>query len=325
MVHSNPTSIDRFGIVLNPASGRGKGGRLEAELCARLDQVAPQSWSLVKTTAKGDAARCIQELTALGCTRIASAGGDGTLTECLEALMPTDIPLGVIPLGTGNDFGRQIGVRTLSEGLDALVSGQVILADVGEANGKPFLDTIACGFDSAVGQRVNEGFRHLKGTAAYIGAVVSTLRTYKCSDMEVEVDGEVRRGRAMLCAVCNCRSYGGGLNVAPNASIADGLLDVVIVQEMSKARFLMQFPKVFKGTHLGLPEVKSWKAREVSIQSDPPIRWMRDGEMEDFTPLKITVNQASRPILCLEITVEDGEGRREVGRGGRRSASRGSR
>lgn len=285
-----------IGIVLNPAAGRGRGAKIRSAIEEELAK-HPQEWRILATSGPGDGARCTQELIAAGAARIGVAGGDGTLSECLPVMQDSSIPLGVIPLGTGNDFGRHIGVRTWRQGLETLIAGSPERIDIGLVNGRPFLDTVACGFDSAVGQRVNEGSHFLKGTAAYLAAVIATLASYRCSEMTIRVDGEAWSGRAMLCAVCNCRSYGGGLNVAPHASITDGLLDVVVVQEMSKLRFLMQFPKVFRGSHLDLPEVRHWQGTQIQIESNPPIRYLRDGELEGFTPGEIEILPARQLMM----------------------------
>jgi diacylglycerol kinase (ATP) len=285
------------GVVFNSNAGRGRATALRTELERRLEEAFPDDWALAPTERAGDGGRQTARLLDAGATRIASAGGDGTLSECLAALMDTRIPLAVIPVGTGNDFGRQVGIRTLDEAIWNLRDDNIVDVDVGLAGGKPFLDTLACGFDSAVGQRANEGFRYLKGTAAYVGAIASTLRRYEAVEMEVNVDGKVWSGRAMLAAICNCRSYGGGFQVAPEASITDGLLDVVVVERMSKARFVCQLPKVMKGRHMSLPEVHHWTGKSVKLSVYPPIRWMLDGELQGDTPVQVEIAPARRPMV----------------------------
>lgn len=285
------------GVVFNPNAGRGRAAALRSELERRLDEAYPDDWVLLTTERHGDGVRRTTELLAKGARRIVSVGGDGTLSECLAALMDTEVPLAVIPVGTGNDFGRHVGVHTLDEAIWNLRDDNVVDIDVGIANGKPFIDTLACGFDSAVGQRVNEGFRYLKGTAAYVGAIASTLRRYQPVEMEITVDDHRWTGRAMLAAVCNCRSYGGGFKVAPGASIVDGLLDVVVVESMPKSRFVCQLPKVMKGQHMNLPEVHHWAGKKVRLVADPPIRWMLDGELQDTTPVDVEVAPARRPMV----------------------------
>lgn len=285
-----------IGVVFNPHAGQGKAGKHLRDLQQALDRIAPGNWTLASTQGKGDASRLAAEFKADGADVIAAAGGDGTLTECLQTIHGSGVPLALLPFGTGNDFGRQIGVRTMEDGVEALAAGTIVNVDVGMAGDHLYLDTFACGFDSAVGQRVNKGYRFLSGTAAYLAAVVSTLRTYKAAEIEVQLDDTAWSGRAMLVTVANCRTYGGGLKVAPQASITDGFLDVIIVEAMSPVRFLTQFPKVVRGSHIGLPEVHHWQAKRVAISSEPGICWMTDGELRQMTPVVIEGRWASQPF-----------------------------
>ena len=285
-----------IGVVFNPHAGQGKAGKHLRDLQEELERIAPGNWRIASTKGKGDASRLAAEFKEDGAEVVAAAGGDGTLTECLQTIHGSGVPLALLPFGTGNDFGRQIGVRTIEDGVRALVERTIVNVDVGMAGDHLYLDTFACGFDSAVGQRVNEGYRFLSGTSAYLAAVVSTLRTYRAAKIEIKLDDTTWSGQAMLVTVANCRTYGGGLKVAPRASITDGMLDVIVVEAMSPVRFLTQFPKVMRGTHIDLPDVHCWQAKRVVISADPGVCWMTDGELRQMTPVVIEGRWASQPF-----------------------------
>jgi diacylglycerol kinase (ATP) len=151
------------------------------------------------------------------------------------------------------------------------------------------LNIAGVGFDASVAQRINDGFRFLKGTTAYLAAVLQCLASYRPVRLTIAVDGETFETSAMLCAVANARYYGGGMKIAPNASVDDGLIDVVVVGGISKPEFLRQFPRVFKGTHLSHPAVKCLRGRTVRIDSSEPIPVLADGEIVGLPPAEFEI------------------------------------
>src|SRR6185503_970982 len=121
----------------------------------------------------------------------------------------------------------------------------------------------------AVADRINKGFRNLRGTTAYLAAVFQTLMSYRATNLKIVVDGKKIETRAMLCALANARCYGGGMVVAPKAELQDGLLDLVLVKELGKLEFLINFPKVMKGAHLSHPKVTHLTFKKLEMESDP--------------------------------------------------------
>lgn len=220
-----------------------------------------------------------------GADVVAAAGGDGTVGEVVNGLIGSPAALAVLPMGTGNDFARSLGIgNDLNIAAEALAYGNRRRVDVGKCNDGYFINVAGCGFDAEVAWAVNHGFRRLRGTAAYLAGVLKTLASFRPFELSLQVDGTEYRTKAMLVAVANAQMYGGGMKVAPNADFADGLFDVVVVRDMSKLAFLRAFPNVFKGTHITHPRVAVYRGRSVRIAADRPVQVLADGEEVGQTP-----------------------------------------
>src|SRR5262249_1470160 len=203
-----------------------------------------------------------------------------------------------LPLGTGNDFSRHLGLDTnLERAVDTLFKGAPKAVDVGETQGRYFLNVAGCGFDAVVAERVNRGYRHLHGTSAYVAGVLQGLSTYKPASFLITIDGQERTTRAMLCTVANSRSYGGGMIVAPEASIEDGLFDICLLKSCGKLEFMMAFPRVFKGTHTSHPKVEMARASHVRVETDPPLPVLVDGDVVGTTPAEFTIHQRAIRVM----------------------------
>lgn len=246
------------------------------------------------TTGPATARAQAAALAGQGVQVVAAAGGDGTIGQVMQGVLGSTASLAVVPLGTGNDTSRMLGFGTdWRAAVAATAAGKTLTIDVahwqkGDHEGH-FINAAGCGFDAAVAERINHGYRWLRGTGAYIGAVVQTLLTYQATELTIEVDGEQMRDKAMLCALANARSYGGGMNIAPTADLTDGFLDLVFVGEVGKADFLKTFPRVFKGTHLSHPAVKHRQFQRLTIESHPPAPFLVDGELLAPGPVTVTV------------------------------------
>jgi diacylglycerol kinase (ATP) len=159
------------------------------------------------------------------------------------------------------------------------------------------MNIAGCGFDSMVAERINRGFRGLRGKTAYLAGMLATLASYRPSQLSLRVDGVEITTPAMLCAIANARCYGGGIQVAPMASILDGVLDLVIVGEFGRIEFLRAFPQVLKGTHLKHPKVRHFPFRKLEISSSPPIPFLVDGELVGAVPTRVEVVPGALKIV----------------------------
>jgi diacylglycerol kinase (ATP) len=301
----NPPSQERRRIVviLNPKAGRGQGSARKAELAALLTagaRAVGAEWKIVETQAAGSAIeltrQAVREGTADFATVVAAAGGDGTLNEVVNGLVGShpiglEAVCGLVPLGTGNDFARCIGLGTdLKRSVENLFHGTPCPVDVGNAGERWFLNIAGCGFDALVADRINRGFRRLHGTTAYIAAVCDCLRTLKPAQLTLTLDGQRLETRALMCSVANATSYGGGMRVAPDARIDDGLFDICLLREAGRLEFLLAFPRVFKGTHVSHPKVTMLRAAVVRVESDPPLPILVDGDVVGTTPVTFTLH-----------------------------------
>jgi diacylglycerol kinase (ATP) len=240
------------------------------------------------TRARGHATELAIAAVAEGAAVVAAVGGDGTVSEVAlgllgletDRLQPAD--LAIIPAGTGNDLVRALSLpRTPEAAAENAACGVPFLLDVWSLNGRPFLNIASVGLDAAVAANLGATGRRFGGAADYILALVATLRRFRPLELAIETDGKWFRGRVMLAAIANTSSYGGGMRIAPDARGDDQLLDTVIVEEMPTWRFVGQFPRVFRGTHIHDPRVRVCRASRVRVEGDPSIPVMVDGEVFD--------------------------------------------
>jgi diacylglycerol kinase (ATP) len=316
--------MPRIVVVLNPRAGRGRGGQSRADVERLLTEAVPQAaepttWRIVETEASGHARELARQAAESGADIVAAAGGDGTLNEVVNGLMGTGVTLGVLPLGTGNDFARCLGIGTdLNRGVETLIHGVARPLDVGkvivgkiivgkvavgkvdgeQANGRWFLNIAGCGFDAIVAERVNRGFPVLRGTAAYLASIALSLLHLRPATLTLTLDGETQTVRALMCSVANATSYGGGMLVAPDARIDDGLFDLCLLREAGRLEFVRAFPRVFKGTHTTHPKVTMLRARSVHIESDIPLPLLIDGEVIGTTPVTFTLAPHALNVLA---------------------------
>lgn len=284
-------------IVLNPVSGRGSGARHRPELerllrAASVAQTVPEEveWKIVETTRAGEATALAARAAEDGAEIVAAAGGDGTLSDVLNGTVGTSAQLALLPLGTGNDFARTVGLYgNLRLAVDALFRGVPKSIDIGRVHNRYFLNVAGCGFDAVVAEQANRGPKWLTGAPAYVAAILGALASFRPTDLRLTLDGKTRTVRAMLCSIANARTYGGGMQIAPNAQLDDGLFDLCLLSECSKLEFLLAFPQVFRGTHTSHPKITMLHARTVKIESEQPVPLLVDGEVIGTTPAEFTI------------------------------------
>jgi diacylglycerol kinase (ATP) len=225
-------------------------------------------------------------------------GGDGMVHLAAQALAGTGVNLGIIPSGTGNDVARYVGIPRTDPQLaaDVVVGSRVRTIDLGRAGGTYFVTVLASGFDSKVNERAN-AMAWPRGQMRYNLATLAELRVFEPLPYLLELDGEQRSLDAMLVAVGNGESFGGGLRITHGACLDDGLLDVVIIKPMSKAKLVRTYPRLFSGRHVGIPEYEHHRVRSVTVAA-PGISAYADGERIGALPLTVeAVPQAVRVLV----------------------------
>ena len=285
-------------VVVNPAAGRGGGGRVRECVEVALRK-AGCGFQLALTEGPGHASDLARDAATAGADRILVAGGDGTLHEVVQVCGPHTPPIGIVPVGTGNDVARSLGLPlAVGPALEVALHGAPRRMDLGRCNGRRFINVAGCGFDAAVADRVNRGFRWLTGAPAYVAAVAAVLRGYRAPRMRVLLNGEPAfDGAVMLVAVANTTSYGGGMRIAPDARVDDGLLDVCIVRGVGRLAFARSFPRVFRGTHTTHPAVVMLRGAAVRIESGDAPRLLVDGEVMGVAPADFAVEPLAAAVM----------------------------
>jgi diacylglycerol kinase (ATP) len=220
------------------------------------------------------------------------AGGDGTLHAVVNGFVriPREErpPLAIVPLGRGNDFAFEIGIRAERDVLRALASGSRRFVDLGRTPAGVFLGIAGAGFDAKASRRA-QNTPILSGALLYSYAVVRTVIDFRPIAARVSYEGGMYQGPLTFAAAGNTSRYGGGMRIAPAASLDDGLLDLCLVRAISKATLLRMFPTVFSGRHLSHPSVTYVKTSFVEIETEEPAELFADGEYLQSTPVRIDV------------------------------------
>jgi diacylglycerol kinase (ATP) len=228
-------------------------------------------------------------------------GGDGTIHVVVNGLQRAPAmkrpPMGVVPCGRGNDFARTIGITDLSTACSALLGGARRRIDLGRTEAGVFLGVAGAGFDSQVARRAQQGTAFLSGAAAYVYAVIRTLAAFEPVTARVTYQDGCYEGPMMFAVAGNTGLYGGGMRIAPLASIEDGLLDLCLVKEVSRTTLLRMLPRVFSGGHLDHPQVFYVKTPWVQIDSEAPMEVFADGEFMQRVPVRIEVIPAALEVL----------------------------
>jgi YegS/Rv2252/BmrU family lipid kinase len=204
--------------------------------------------------------------------------GDGLIGAVGGALAGAETPLGIVPGGRGNDLARVLGIPSEpEEAVAMLAASHTRRIDVGEVNGKRFLGIVSVGFDSEANRLANET-KWLRGNLVYAYAGVRTLLGWKPARFTVRAGEARERFSGYSVSVANSKAFGGGMFIAPDADLADGEFDIVVVGEVSKLRFLGNLPKVFKGTHVEEDEVRVFRASRLELSASRPFPVYADGE-----------------------------------------------
>ncbi len=228
-----------------------------------------------------------------------SYGGDGLAGAVAHGLRESDGVLGVLPGGRGNDFARKLGIpREAEPAVEILAHADPRTVDVAEVDGRTFLGIASYGFDSDC-QDLANATKVVRGQLVYVYSAVRTLARWKPERFTFAADGgEERTMTGYAVAACNSGVFGGGMLLAPDASLEDGLLDVVLTKESSKLNYVRGLPKAFKGTHLEDPSTELFRARELRVDAARPFRIYADGDPIGRTPATIRAVPGALRVLA---------------------------
>jgi YegS/Rv2252/BmrU family lipid kinase len=273
-------------LIVNPAAGGGRAGRALPDVLRALDGLGLEHHA-EHTRSLEHAATLARAATEAAETAVAF-GGDGLIGAVASALAGTEGVLGVLPGGRGNDFARTLGIPLEPEAAcDVLAHGTTIPLDLGEVNGRSFIGIASCGFDS-VANRIANQTRVVRGNMVYTYGALRALAGWRPATFTIELDdGRSRQVSGYTVAAANSKAYGGGMLMAPDASLSDGLLDVVIVGDVPRLRFLRLLPTVFAGAHVDEPNVEVIRCRSLRISASRPFTMYADGD--PIADLPVTV------------------------------------
>lgn len=283
-------------------SGHGNAPHSSETAIARFEELGIDTVQIVGRDAV-HARQLVDEALKNDTDALVVVGGDGVIALALQSLAGKDIPLGIVPAGTGNDHAREYGLPTgdPAAAVDVIAAGVTTTVDLGLIKGsdgsQTWFGTIAAtGFDSLVSDRVNR-MRWPHGRMRYNVAMVAELSKLRLLPFRMVLDGEREiRADLTLAAFGNTRTYGGGMQICPNADHSDGMLDITMVKSASRIRLIRLFPTVFKGTHVDLDEVTTDRARTILVES-PGINAYADGDYVCPLPAEISAVPGALTIL----------------------------
>lgn len=283
----------RLQLVVNPTAG---GGRASKRLPDAERALMGHDLLVTPTRSLEHADELVAS--AVADDRVVVAmGGDGLVGRVAGAVAEHHGLMAVVPGGRGNDFARMVGIPKDVRGACAVVAdGVETPVDLGEVDGHVFVGIASVGFDSEVQERVLRT-RVPLGELVYLYGALATVLSWRHARFTVTTDGATESYSGWSAAVANSGYYGGGMHVAPSASVTDGLLDVVATSATSRRHFLSTLPKVFKGTHVADPCVSVQTGRTVELAADRPFRVFADGDPIGSLPCTVTVRPGALRLL----------------------------
>lgn len=285
--------MDHVCVVLNPTADRGRAGRRLHQLRNALSQNGT-SVEVRTTERPGHAVQIAKEAVQAGAQVVVAAGGDGTAHEVAQAVVGTDAALGIIPIGSGNDFVRMLGIP---KGIDGAVStilrGRTRMVDVAEVNGRFGLNAFGMGIDGQIAASFQR-MRMISRSFAYLCAVLLEIVRFRGFRVHLQCEDWHYDGKLVSLSVMNGRFSGGGLPMAQHARIDDGVLDVGLIGDYPHLMRFILFPKLRTGSHFQLARVHAKQTQLVTIQSERPLRVHMDGEL--LPELVQNVQVAIKPL-----------------------------
>jgi YegS/Rv2252/BmrU family lipid kinase len=290
-------------LVINPNAGRKRGLEVGAEVSRQLVEAGADTESFVSDHPGGvrEFAETIDQGRFGG---VVAVGGDGTLFELVNGLIAgsgsVSVPLGQVPVGTGNSFIKDLGVNSIEDAVSRLVGGRTRKIDLGhftcDAGAYYFMNLLGAGFVTDVAVRARK-YKSLGALSYVLGVIEETIRL-KSTPLTIELDGRVIEREGIFVEICNSRFTGGDMMMAPSAEIDDGLFDVVVLSTVSRGKLLRLLPTIFKGTHIDQPEVEVFRGRSVVVRSASPLALTPDGEIFGHTPIVATMHPGALEMFA---------------------------
>jgi diacylglycerol kinase (ATP) len=293
----------KYIMFVNPHAGK-KQGLVQAEKAVKFFADRGIESEMLISRFPGEILTLAKDIRWENCRGILAVGGDGTLFEVLNGVLKNhrdiNIPFGLIPVGTGNSFIKDLGINSTEEALEKIEVGNTKRVDVGyftyEKGSHYFINLLGGGFVSNVAYRAKK-YKAL-GALSYIFGVLEEITVLKSTSIEMEIDGEKIVREGLFFEICNSRYTGGDMMMAPGALIDDGLFDVVVMNRTSRIKLLKLFPAIFKGTHVNDPVIEVFRGKKISLKTGIPFLLTPDGETFGNTPLEAEILPGKISMFC---------------------------
>jgi diacylglycerol kinase (ATP) len=284
-------------FLTNPTSGKGRGRLASAAAIARLRDAGFTVRAMMGRDAD-EAQELAATAVSAGAEALVVCGGDGMVHLAAQVLAGTDTALGLVPAGTGNDVARYFDLprRDPVAAADRVIASRVRTIDLARVGSTYFVTVLAAGFDAVVNERANR-MRWPRGQMRYNLATLAELRTFRPLHYVLELDGVERQVDAMVVAVGNGPSFGGGLRITEGAELDDGMLDVVVIKPLGKPELVRTYPRLFSGTHVHHSAYEHHRVRRVTVACSGIVAYA-DGERLGAPPLTIDVVPQSLRVLA---------------------------
>jgi diacylglycerol kinase (ATP) len=297
--------MSTFGVILNPTSGKGKGLEFGKTFVTELQKLGVQVVDLSGSDYAEASENGRKAIAAGTVDALAVAGGDGMVHLGVNLCANTNVPLAIMPCGTGNDAAMTLGIPVDDAPAAARLAVSTLknprVTDLGHgvtsSGSFYFFNSASAGFDAIVNKRANR-WKYPKGPSRYTLAMLYELISFSSLKYRAKINGQNREIDGMLCAVANGPSYGGGMLVAPEATVDDGQLDLFVVHKITKLELIKVFPKVFTGQHVSHPAVEIIRATEVNLASEG-VPVYADGEAAGQLPMTVSVAPKALRVLAM--------------------------
>lgn len=285
-------------FIVNPSAGSGKCLQKFHQVAKRLDALAVP-YVTAFSEYPDHAATLVPMAIEAGCDCVVAVGGDGIVRQIGQALVGTCLPLGILPLGTGNDFIKSLDIPASPDAaMDLILHGKARPIDAVAANDKIFVNVAGIGFDVSVLVYTERYKKWFHGSFSYILGVLHALIDPCSRPMRITTPDRVFEKEALLIGIGNGMCIGGGMKITPQADPADGLLDVCIVNRVSRRRFLLCLPKFMRGAHIGLDIIEYFKTTELTVECTPGTAVQLDGEIIEETPVTFRILPGVLSVFC---------------------------
>ena len=293
----------KYCMIVNPHAGKKPGLAIANKAQIRLEEKNIDIEMFVSNK-PGESVKIASNINLDDYDGILAVGGDGTLFEVINGLLKREedihIPIGQIPVGTGNSFIKDLGISSLEEALESIISGNSKLIDLGHFSHSQsnhyFINILGTGFVSNVAYRAKK-YKWL-GSLSYILGVLEEVIVLKSTQIELIIDGKLVKRDAVFTEICNSRYTGGDMLMAPGARIDDGQLDIIILKKISRLKLLSLFPLLFKGEHVNDDAIEVFTGKNISLKSNKKLALTPDGETFGETPIDIKTYPKKIKMFC---------------------------